>query len=165
MIKSGATVVTDNTKKLLEAVAALTKKQVLVGIPEEKTEREDGDTPITNAALAYIHTNGAPEANIPARPFLEPGIKGIQAKINDRLGKAGKAALDGNLAETERQLASVGLEAQLAAQRKINEGIPPPLADSTLEARKRAGFAGTKPLIRTTQLRNAITFVLRERKS
>ena len=41
------------------------------------------------------------------------------------------------------------------------EGFPGP-AESTLAAREAVGFKGTKSLIVTGQLRNAITFVVRE---
>src|SRR5258706_15968036 len=103
--------VIDNTASLLAAVKELRSQQVLVGVPAADTEREDEKQPITNAALAYIHNSGAPEANIPARPFMEPGLKQAQDRITGDLGDAGKAALEGNIPAVNRKLNSAGLVA------------------------------------------------------
>lgn len=40
-----------------KSLELLTKKEVLVGIPEDEATRENGDT-INNAELLYIHTHG-----------------------------------------------------------------------------------------------------------
>ena len=46
-----------------ESVRILANSRLLVGFPAESAGRDEG--PLTNAALAYIHDNGAPEAGIP----------------------------------------------------------------------------------------------------
>jgi hypothetical protein len=52
----------------------LASTEVLVGFPEDTTERDkEGDDParergITNAALGYIHDQGVPEVGIPSSP-------------------------------------------------------------------------------------------------
>lgn len=47
-------------KKVIDALLKLSENELLVGIPEEKSAREhaEGSGDITNAQLAYIHTNG-----------------------------------------------------------------------------------------------------------
>lgn len=61
-------------------------KEVLIGIPMSTTERPDGE--ITNAELGYIHEYGAPEANIPARPFLIPGVESVKGKALELMKKS-----------------------------------------------------------------------------
>jgi hypothetical protein len=170
--------------------------EVLVGFPEETTQREmdTGDTDsygkamlgmkedLTNATLGYIHDNGAPEAHIPARPFMIPGIMAAEEKLTNKLGQVLKATLQGKGAVTiEQGMHQVGLIAKLSIQNTINDGIPPPLADSTLRARARKGRKGAgiellsrskgnapsmdfaKPLVDTAQLRNAVNYAIRAR--
>lgn len=153
----------DKVDKVLSGLRTLRTTQVLVGVPEEKSSRnEDGD--INNAALAYINDKGSPEANIPARPFMEPGVKASLEKTTNYLKAAGQAALDGKEILIEKNFEAAGLTASTSIKSKIEEGIPPPLADSTIAARQRKGFMGTKPLKRTGQLLNAITYVLKRTK-
>ena len=155
-------VVSDKTKDLVRAIDALTKQDVYVGIPSSKTERQEGQQ-ITNAAIGYIQTNGAPENNLPARPFLAPGILAVKDKIASLFKKAGKNAIEGDVLAVEQGLNAVGLVAQVSAKNKITDGIPPPLKASTLAGRQARGRTGTTPLIDTGQLLNSITYVLRKR--
>lgn len=156
------TVTIDNTAEMRQALKRLVNDEVLVGVPETKAHREG---PITNASLALIHDKGSPARNIPARPFMEPGIKKAMPRIRDLMKQVGVAAIAGNLSAVQRGFESVGLTAQSAIRSRINEGIPPALKPSTIRARKRKGFQGTKPLVRSGQLRNAITYIVRKKKS
>ena len=64
----------DRVSEVLSAVTKLVGREVLVGIPEDNTERVNGDE-ATNAQLGYVHEFGSPAKNIPARPFLIPGTE------------------------------------------------------------------------------------------
>lgn len=170
--------VLDKAAQVFEGIAALAAKRVMVGIPADNTDRKD-DGPITNAALGYIHENGAPEVNIPARPWLVPGVKSDQQNITDGLKVAGELALDGNPQGVERQFHRVGLRTSSAVKAYLNAGVAPPLAESTLRGRAARGRKGAKkelanraaggtastelakPLIDTAQMRNAVTYVVR----
>lgn len=155
----------DRTSQVMKALQALMKERVLVGIPQEETDRDDPDTNehITNAAIGYIADHGSPAQNIPARPWLDVGVKRAQDSYQKRLRDAAIAALDGNEGLVQRNLHAAGVETTNSVRAVVNEGIPPPLAKRTLAGRKRAGFKGTKPLIRSTQFRSSITYVLRKR--
>lgn len=155
----------DNFADFSKGVQALDKNQVLVGIPAEKAARssEEATGPINNAALGYIHDNGSPAANIPARPFLDPGIKTKQEQISGFMGAAGKAALEGKPQLVFKNLTAAGLVAQAGVRMKINTGPFKPLAPATIAARQRRGRRGTRPLIDTAQLRNAISFIVRKK--
>ena len=93
-MKSGLTVVFDETAKVIDGITKLASTRVMVGVPAEKGSRSDGE-PINNAALLYIHDNGAPEAGIPARETLMPGIMSVQGEINAGLEKTGRPRLMG----------------------------------------------------------------------
>jgi hypothetical protein len=186
-MKSGLTTVLDDTAKMFAGIELLTRSRVMVGVPAEKADRRDeGKTGLTNAALAYIHTNGAPEINLPPRPFLQPGIERAKSDIEGGLKNAGQLALAGNIAGVEKQLEAVGLLAVSSVRSVIVEGIPPPLAESTVERRiarrkskkwraeRRAAVAANVaagaapgaglfvPLVDTSQLLKSITHVLRK---
>lgn len=154
-------VTVDNTTALKKTLKDLANTRVLVGVPSATAGREDG--PINNAAIGYVHEFGLPEKNIPARPFLVPGVKNARAGIVARLRQAGRAALDGNQKLLQKALMAAGLETVSKIQAKITEGPFAPLADSTLDARRRRGVTRTKPLIDTGRLRAAITYVIRKK--
>lgn len=173
------------TRSLADIAAALrtvATVDVLVGFPADTTERDD-DVPVTNAALAYIHDNGQPEENIPARPFMLPAIEGIKDEIRRRLVNMAKAGAQGDMDKVAQQATALGLKAKLAIQNKINEGIEPALAESTLRARARRGRKGAqkelnnrangeapstalaKPLVDTAQMRNAANYAIRNKSA
>jgi hypothetical protein len=188
-MKSGATMTADNLKSIIDAINKLTKKDVLVGIPDSAPERTD--TPITNAQIGYVMETGSPEHNVPARPFLVPGVADVQGQCADRLGKAADAALGGNLAGAERQMTAAGLIAESSVKKKIGSNIPPALSPETIRNRHKsrqtqsmradekaylkAVDSGTDPaqaqteagivaLVNTGSLRNAVTHVVRDKE-
>jgi hypothetical protein len=150
----------DGLPALVKAIGDLAKKQVLVGVPADKSFR-DGE--INNAQLAFIHDKGSPAQNIPARPFLEPGIEQGLPAIKVQLKKAAEAAFDGNTRDVDKGLNAAGLVAADAVKRKIVDGPFTPLAAATLAARRRKGFVGTSPLTVTGQLRNAVSYIIRQK--
>lgn len=147
---------------LLRALDNITRQEVLVGIPEEADPpRKDGEQ-INNAALAFIHDNGSPGQNIPARPFFDPGIQDVKPQLIERLKAVAKASLAGNASSVTKGLIAVGMVAVSGVRNRLNTGPFVPLAPATIRARKARGRTGIKPLVDTGQLRNAITYVLRK---
>lgn len=188
--KSGVTTRVDNAKAILDALRSLTKKDVLVGIPSEDSERED--VPFGNAGIGYVNEYGSPAQNIPPRPHLIPGVKSVEEQTVPQLKAATQAALDGNAAGAERALNRAGTLAANGVRRYMTITGFTPLADSTVEARARRGRKGAKaelarrsadgklnainpdsgqlisnenvrPLIDTGQYRRAITHVVRDK--
>jgi len=156
-------VLLDNTSKVLKGLGELAETRVMAGIPAEKGVRSEGDTsPINNAQLMYIHENGAPEANIPARPVVVPGVKSVQGAITKGLAKAGTQAMAGDLNGMRKSFNAVGIIAQNAMRKRISEGPFEPLSERTLAARRARGRTGDKPLIDTGQLRRALSYVVRK---
>ncbi|EIP4525569.1 TPA: hypothetical protein ACTDM3_004473 [Salmonella enterica subsp. enterica] len=188
--KSGVTTRVDNAQAILDALKSLTKKDVLVGIPAEDSDRDD--VPFGNAGIGYINEYGSPAQNIPPRPHLLPGVKSVEEQTVPQLKAAAQAALDGNAAGAERALNRAGTLAANGVRRYMTITGFTPLADSTVEARARRGRKGAKaelarrsadgklnainpdsgqlisnenvsPLIDTGQYRRAITHVVRDK--
>jgi hypothetical protein len=181
----------DKFADVLRSINLLVAQQVLVGVPDSTTERIDEKGPMNNATLGYIHEFGSPSANIPARPFLIPGVENAQDMIESRLKKATQAALNGDAQKVEANLIAAGLGTADSARDVILAGDFDPLKAATIAARRRprdtksqrdaemlyAGLlaqgvstddaqvlAGIKPLINTAQLMKSITYVLRKAK-
>ena len=173
-MKSRVIVTQDNTGTFQDIIAKFKKDKVLVGIPGEKTTRKTDEAEvINNATLLAINEFGSPINNIPARPVMQNGIRNAQDRIAEIYGQAAKAALSsdtliGNRGEVDMYYERAGITASNSIKKAINaqdfEGGGPGSegpADATLEARRRAGFKGTKSLIVTGQMRNAITYVVK----
>lgn len=162
--------VTDHTDDFAKALKELGRYSVLVGIPAETAGRDDG--PMNSAAIGYILETGAPERNLPARPFLAPGVESVRDRLTAIAAKTlkGATSLDTHYAArheaVQKGLASMGLVAANAVKARINSGDFAPLAPSTIyrrQHRKHAPRSGEKPLIDTAQMRNAVTYVVRKR--
>lgn len=132
-------------QKLADSIVAnlqiLGSKQVQVGIPGDA----GGRAGVTNAQIGYYHERGAPEAGLPARPFLVPGIQDAQPKIATLLATAAKKAVDpkGAKPDVAAVLQGVGLVAVSAVRKKFDDNDWEPLADSTIKARvRRQGAKG-----------------------
>ena len=173
----------DNAASIHRAVQALTDQDVFIGIPEDKTAREQaGDTGISNAYLGYIHEYGVPEKNIPARPALIPGIEDIQADAAEILEQAARKAMEGNEGAVEPALNKIGLLGVNAVKARFVNNDWQELSDRTLDRRekisetvnakgetvKKMGKSRREkgrinPLIDTSQLRKSYTYVVRKK--
>ena len=161
-MKSGVHVTIDRMPQVMRGIKRMSMERVLVGAPGETAERnvpgEHG--PMNNPTLLYIHENGSPAANIPARRTLGPGIADARDKIATRFGAVGRAILDGRNPDVGKQLYAVGLIAQASVRARFGGDDLAPLSASTIAARRRKGFKGSAPLIRSGDLRTAINFVV-----
>jgi hypothetical protein len=150
------------------------KQVVVVGVPADKAARSDGA--LDNATLGYIHEYGAPEANIPARPWLAPGVEAaediIKAEAVRGATRALSRALAGDLggakSETQEALNRTGLKVVSKIQGRITAGIAPPLSERTIYARihrkkRRRAPGAMTPLIDTGAFRRSITYAVRTR--
>lgn len=164
-MKNAAKLILNKLPKMKVIFVKLAGQEVLAGVPRDEAVRSDPDEPseMNNASLAYIHENGAPASNIPARPFMRPGVEDVKDKIANEFKLAARSAVLGNEGEVDKRMNRVGIIAQSSMRTRINEGPPPPLKPGTIAARKRRGRTGTKPLIDTGQLRNSINYVIRKK--
>lgn len=153
----------DEVKNLTDSLSFLQDKQTLVGIPADESQRE-GDN-ITNAAILAINEFGSPANNIPASRPLATGIRNAQAAITEQFKKAAQSVLTKGQLALDQYFERAGIIASNSVKLAINtqDGMDPP-AESTIRARESRGFKGIKRLIVTGQLRNAITYVVRDKK-
>ncbi len=188
---SRVTITRDSLTAIVGAIQGIARKRVLIGIPESTTSREDEEeSPITNAAIGYIQEFGSPDANIPARPFLIPGVNKARESAREELRSAVTAALEGNKGSIEQHLNAAGVVALNSARNELQTGDFVPLKPSTIRSRKyergtssrrpseerylalvaggmspesAQGATGIRPLINTGALRNSLTYVIRKK--
>lgn len=160
-MKSGLTVRADKAQSVLDSLRSLTRKDVLVGIPEDENAREEGE--FGNAGIGYINENGSPKQNIPARPHLKPGVTSVQDQTLLHLKAAAQKAMEGDEAGALTSLDRAGTVAANGVKRYMTITGFTPLADATVAARQRRGRTGIKPLIDTGEYRRAITHVVRDK--
>lgn len=182
--QSGVTTEEDNTEAYIRAITALPEMVVLVGIPDDADQPHEGQRPIGpearpgrigNATLGYIHEHGAPSVNIPARPFLYPGVRDSRDQWQPHLVAAGEAALEGDQHKMMQELHKTGLVAQREVRATIQRGIPPPLSPRTVRARRRRSPgssyrrraltpADVTPLIDTGALLRSVSYVVKRER-
>lgn len=162
MSKPTLKVTHDSVDEILKRIKSMQGEKVLVGIPESDNSRDD-DSPIGNAAILFINNFGSPANNIPPRPVVNIGIFNAQDELAAEFKRAAQKALTKGTGAVTDYYNRTGMIAANSIKRAINsqDGIDPP-AESTLKARERKGFNGTKALIVTGQTRNAITYVVKE---
>lgn len=117
------------------------------------------------AQVAVVQEYGDPEHKIPPRPFMRPTIRTKQSEW-----KAAFDILAQKIAKNEitmaQALEQMGGKAAGDVRKKISTIWSPPLADSTIEARKRQRANKTKvgnlnkPLVDQKYLINTLTHVV-----
>lgn len=156
MSVSGVKTTGEGLAAILEAMGMLSETEVLVGIPHG--ESRDGG--ISNAEIGYLLETGSPSMNLPPRPHLVPVVEQVQEFVGIQLTKAVDAAFVGNKQRMYKYLESAGMKATMSVKRYITTGEFEALAPWTINARKRRGKKSEKPLIDTSQMRNAHTYVI-----
>ena len=193
MVRGTVGVVSKGDPNILRKIMAdLGKLEVYVGIPEEEASRQS-EGEINNAELAYIHTHGvrtksmrekmqpnmdsglayskayemyiqehgSPLWRSPPRPILEPAIEKHKDAIADKLKPAMQAALNG-----DSQGARDGLEkAGMFAANKVKDYFVDPENGWAENSPKTIAAKGSdRPLVDTGALRQAITYVVGDKK-
>lgn len=152
---------------LSKAFEKLKRSAIYVGIANDSSKNSRKDSSIKNADLGWIHERGSPASNIPARPFLEPGVLSVKDDMKSGMQAAARAMLDGNESEAEAILQRNAMRAADAVRnyvRKNNSSFAP-LAPSTLAQRlrknkKAGGGSGITILMDTQSLTRAVDGVV-----
>ena len=145
----------------MKAIDSMKSSMTLVGIPQTDNSRQE-QGPIGNAGILFINEFGSPGQNIPARPVMAIGIKNAQPALADEFKKCAQDALSKGFGALDVYYERVGIIASNSIKKAINDqdGIDGP-SEATLKSRKSRGFNGTKALVVTGQMRNAITYVVK----
>lgn len=153
-----------NYAKQLES---LSKQEVVVGIPASKNKNhvsDENNEVITLAELGSIHEYGAPGAGIPQRSFLRVPLASNAKNLFKKIEKD----LKFSKINTKVALGKLGANGQsvvLQAFKTQGDGKWSALKPSSISQRKKGkGSGSTKPLIDTGQLRQSITFEVRDVK-
>ena len=115
--------------------------------------------PLSNGAIGYILETGAPERNLPARPFLVPGVRAALPEIRKGMHKAVVAALSGKPGDIDKGLDEAGLMAVASVQQTMIAGGFVPLSDRTIETRARRRYPDTGKLVNSKSSRDARAFL------
>ena len=145
--------------KYTKELEKLAGSEVVVGIPQSKNSKynsEDG-TNITMAELGAIHEYGVPESGIPQRSFLRVPLQNNADKLLKTIDNDLKFSKT-NTNQALGKLGASGLSIVLEAFKTSGGGTWQKLKPST-----RKG-TNAKPLIDTGQLRQSITFEVRDVK-
>lgn len=152
-------------ESLIKGLAFIATNDVYVGIQEKDTKRKKNkdDIAITNAELLFIHTNGSPINNVPARPVIEPAIKDDAERLSGMMKKVAQLAFDDKLTEARRQLSLTGMRGQNVCRNWFTNPKNgwPPNSPSVQAEKRRKGSTDPKPLIDTGELRKSITYFIK----
>jgi hypothetical protein len=182
----------DRLDDLLKALKEFSRERVLVGVAADTAQREDGG-PINNATIGLIMEKGSPAANIPARPWLAPGIMSARtAVLSVYLTATRRAFRTYSGAPIHVAHARAGAIARDAVKKYIKSANFQPLAKSTVAARfrqrgakrrrksetqylaavaggmpadKAQGLYGIQPLINSGTFLNSVTYAVRPKSA
>lgn len=121
----------------------------------ERNENEG----VTNVELALIHEFGTPDNKPPERSFIRSSFDDHKKEYAGMLKAGSERILEGKL-DIEQVVGVVGEKVLADIKQKINDGIDPPNADSTI-ARK----GSSTPLIDTAQMKNSLTMIVVDEKT
>lgn len=142
-------------KKLMKSLSVLGGYEVVVGIPKDAGEQPRGKKGVPLIKIAAAHEYGGPNNNPPERSFLRATFDANRAKYAKMQDEAAKAVLKNE--DPRKALFKLGNEARNDVLDRINAGIDPPLADSTV-ARKGSSLQ----LVDKGVLRASITAIVRK---
>ena len=159
MISLKMTEDTERLEKREVCLAYLRKHKVDVGLTSSASGR--------SVFLLGIHTRGSPIMHIPPRPVVDPALhrEGLRQEMSEILLTSCEAAMEGDLAGTQKGLEDAGQRGADGIREYIDGGIPPPNAPVTLSggwiynrvAKKGVlvgGKSGSTPMKDTEQLYN-----------
>lgn len=161
MVNPTLTVTKDFTKQFNDAIKGFRRDSVLVGIPASDDERNDEES-FGNAAILALNHFGSDDGKIPPRPVLSTGIRNAQEKIAEQFKLCAQSVLSKGTKALETYYERAGIIASNSCKKVINDqdGLKAP-AESTIASRKSRGFNGTKALVVSGQMRNAITYLVK----
>lgn len=110
------------------------------------------------AALAAVHEFGSSDGRIPERSFMRSAVDGSKNQLQALVDKISAKVFDGDM-DRKKGLGLIGQFLKDRIVAKINSGVPPPNAPSTV-ARK----GSSKTLIDTGQLKNSVDWEVTDGK-
>lgn len=144
---------------VLANVREMAGLEARVGIQGKDAAKVHKGTPLTMAQVGAVHEYGSPAAGVPQRSFLRATIDASPDLWTEELSKQLKRVLKEG-ANPKQAFLVVAEKIRAAVIARIDDHIPPALADSTI-ARKGGE---TTPLVDTGALRGSISATVGEAK-
>lgn len=127
------------------------RRKVKIGVNSQNAPRP-GE--MDNVAVGSVHEYGAPEQGIPQRSFIGDTIDQNGSEYTGKARQLLGDVIEGRR-DTQQALGLLGEVVKRDIIARINEGIDPPNAEATVEAK-----GSSKPLIDTGSLKQAINYVV-----
>ena len=140
--------------KLLKAARDFGGKVLRVGIVGGAGEEEHSPG-VTVGDIAGFHEFG--DGNNPERSWLRAWFDGDQSNIKQDVRKVTRLVLEGRMDE-QQALDILGAKFVGEIQKRIADGIAPPLLEATVRRKVAMGTGGATPLIATGQFRGSISW-------
>jgi len=157
----------DSGWKRLLALARGKFPVVAIGVQGEEAEQTvDGNGEITMVVLAGVHEFGSTDGRIPVRSFIRNTVDSRRVEYAQLRKRLAALIVSGKL-DHKRALGLLGEKVTSHIKGAMEAGLKPDLAPATI-ARRIQGQAEAdgsrvfKPLIDTGQLKNSITYQVRE---
>lgn len=128
------------------------RRKVTVGVHGKDNARAGGD--IDNVGVGTIHEYGSEDGRIPQRSFIGATIDENGSDYTGRARQLLGDVIEGRK-EVQQALGLLGEVVKRDVIQRINDGIEPELAQSTIDAK-----GSSKPLIDTGSLKQSINYVV-----
>lgn len=130
------------------------RHHAVVGIWGEEADKPHEDSSTPNILIAAVHEFGTED--IPERSFIRNTVDLKAAEIQKTMEKQVSLIPVGRVT-TEGALERLGLFVKGLIQKRISQGIPPPLKQATIDRK-----GSSKPLVDTGQLRASVLHEVRK---
>jgi hypothetical protein len=144
---------------LLRTTAQINGATVAAGFVGDKARQVHKDSDLTNAEIGIIHEFGAPGAHIPERSFIRSTFDRNKEKYDRETLLLAIAVYSGR-AKIKSALDLIGSQMVSDQKATIRAGIPPPLAQSTIDRRSKRKKDREIPLLDTREMINALSHVV-----
>ena len=142
-------------KGFLERFREIGKPKVYIGVPTSKNGMHEGG--INIATLLALHVLGAPSRGIPQRDPLRPPLIANAQRYSDLLALGLKNAL-ANSTDPKLVYEKIGIVATNDVKDYFITGNFKALSEKTIKAK-----GSSKPLVDTGELRNSISYEVRNK--
>ena len=142
-------------KGFLERFREIGKPKVYIGVPTSKNGMHEGG--INMATLLALHVLGAPSRGIPQRDPLRPPLIANAQRYSDLLALGLKNAL-ANGTDPKLVYEKIGIVATNDVKDYFITGNFKALSEKTIKAK-----GSSKPLVDTGELRNSISYEVRNK--
>ena len=149
-------------KALFERLEVLKKHDVNVRVgifSDEKGGGEEREGGLTNVEIAAVHEFGAPEANIPERPFIRSTFDAYKQEYAEMVTKVLRGVIEGKLG-VKQALDLVGAKMVADINKVVRQTQGPAYGFAPLKPETIDRKGSSRPLIDTGRMIAAVTWAV-----